>query len=73
VGDAPLCVRFPRLFSISLQKDAFINEIRVCVDGEDRWGWIWRRNLFAWEHGLLCELLVVAPMVPTSVEKDEWY
>jgi hypothetical protein len=56
-----------------LQKEVFINDIRVSVDGEERWGWIWMRNLFAWEHELLHELLVEVPMVPPSVEKDEWY
>jgi hypothetical protein len=72
VGDAPLCERFPRLYSISLQKDAFISDIRVSDGGGDRWGWRWRRNLFAWENDLLRELLVESPMVPLSVEKDVW-
>jgi hypothetical protein len=36
VGDAPLCVRFPRLYSISLYKRVLISDLRVSRDGPDR-------------------------------------
>jgi hypothetical protein len=73
VGNSPLCERFPRLFSISLQKDVSVEEMRGSVDGMDRWLWQWRRNLFAWEHELLLELQEVVPMVVRSVEVDSWF
>jgi hypothetical protein len=72
MGDVPLCVRFPRLFSISLQKDILIRDLRVAVDGVVRWGWLWRRNLFAWEHHLLLDLSHQVPVVSLSVEEDVW-
>ncbi|MCI03186.1 ribonuclease H protein, partial [Trifolium medium] len=40
VGNTPLKERFPRLYSMSIQKDAkVINPINLS-DAEDRWGWV---------------------------------
>jgi hypothetical protein len=72
MGGDPLCVRFPRLFSISLQKDIMLSELRVQGDGIARWGWHWRRNLFVWEHVLLVEFLHHVPVFTPSVEDDVW-
>jgi hypothetical protein len=46
IGDTPLAVSFPRLFSISNQKD---NMVRDFLDFEGEalsWSFSWRRNLF---------------------------
>jgi hypothetical protein len=72
VGAAPLSIRFPRLYSISLQKEAFISEIRVNNDEGVHWEWHWRRELFAWELELLEEVKIVVPMVAYSGEDDVW-
>jgi hypothetical protein len=45
-GDSLLSVKFPWLFSLSLQKEATVSEL-VVVDGERRsWNLLWRRFLF---------------------------
>jgi hypothetical protein len=73
VGISPLCECFPRLFSISLFKDAMVSDMRGSVDGEDRWMLQWRRYLFAWEYQLVLELLEAVPMVARSEENDRWF
>jgi hypothetical protein len=50
LGSSPLCDRYPHLFSISLQKEAMINEV---WEGVSRWEMRWRRRLFVWEEELL--------------------
>jgi hypothetical protein len=72
IGDSPLCIKFPRLFSLSTQKDVCVGEV-LKVDGERRlWEFAWRRNLFHWEVDrelLLCEHLT---NVRLSNEFDVW-
>jgi hypothetical protein len=71
LGSAPLCERFPRLFSISTQKDETIANVwSPMVDGG--WNFSWRRRLFVWEMGLLDELLLVLSSVALSTEEDCW-
>jgi hypothetical protein len=71
VGSVPLCPKFPRLFSISLQHEAsvasiwFPNEI-------SNWNLVWRRRLFVWETVLLDELLLFLRAVTLSQEVDGW-
>jgi hypothetical protein len=72
IGDSPLCFKFPRLFSLSTQKEVCVGEV-LKVDGERRWWeFAWRRNLFQWEVDrelLLCEHLT---NVRFSNESDVW-
>jgi hypothetical protein len=50
VGEGPLAVVFPRLFSLSNHKDSMISDF-LEVSGETR-AWIFsrRRTLFHWEE-----------------------
>jgi hypothetical protein len=50
IGDSPLCIKFPRLFSLSLQKDVCVGEFLKVEDDRRWWNFIWRRNLFQWEE-----------------------
>jgi len=50
VGERPLCLQFPRLFNLAVNKECLVEEMA-------RWGWkdggrawVWRRRLFAWEE-----------------------
>jgi hypothetical protein len=61
------------LFSISLVKDASVDEMRGPAVGIDRWCWQWRRNLFDWEQVLLRELQLFAPWVARSEVVDSWF
>lgn len=45
----PLKVVFPRLFSISSQKNCFISQMGYWQEGSWKWCLSWRRTLFDWE------------------------
>jgi hypothetical protein len=50
LGDSPLCFKFPRLFSISGEKDFCVGEL-LKEEGGRRWrDFVWRRRLFQWEE-----------------------
>lgn len=59
VGGAPLCLQFPRLFSIATDKDVKVRELRVREGNMWVWKWLWRRRLFVWEDDLLGLLVEV--------------
>jgi hypothetical protein len=71
VGDSPLKDRFPRLFSISIQKEATVADV---WDGTDigRWNFNWRRRLFVWEETLKEELVGVLQSISLTAEEDKW-
>jgi hypothetical protein len=72
LGDSALCVKFPRLFSLSSQIDARIGDLFL-LEGESRsWSFIWRRSLFLWEEDLVSQLLVLLDSVLLSFEEDRW-
>jgi hypothetical protein len=50
VGEAPLAVVFPRLFSLSNHKDSTVSEFLVLEGNRRVWSFSWRRNLFQWEE-----------------------
>jgi hypothetical protein len=50
IGDVPLAVAFPRLFSISNQQDLVIKDFLVTDSDNSMWAFSWRRNLFQWEE-----------------------
>jgi hypothetical protein len=72
-GEVPLQTRFPRLFSISNQKNSLVAEVvNLDVDG-GRWNLLWRRRLFEWEKDLENDLLVlINPIWPLSNDVDRW-
>jgi hypothetical protein len=56
IGAVPLCDKFPRLFSISLQKESSVANMWSPSDASG-WNLSWRRRLFVWETVLLDELI----------------
>jgi hypothetical protein len=46
LGDSRLCDKFPRLFSLSLQKEIFAREVGVLEGGRRVWNLRWRRGFF---------------------------
>jgi hypothetical protein len=46
IGEIPLCDRFPRLFSISTQKEASVEEVRNQTSVSGDWRLEWRRRFF---------------------------
>ncbi|GAU34179.1 hypothetical protein TSUD_162800 [Trifolium subterraneum] len=73
IGDVLLCSKFPRLFSLSLQKEATVSEMMV-VEGETKsWNFLWRRSLFLWEEERVSQLLSLLENVSLSLEEDKWH
>jgi hypothetical protein len=72
VGDSPLRDKFPRLFSLSSQKEATVREI-WCDDGDvGRWSLMWRRDCFQWELELVNQLLQILDTVLFKDVGDSW-
>ncbi|MCI27325.1 putative non-LTR retroelement reverse transcriptase, partial [Trifolium medium] len=73
LGESPLCVQFPRLYSLSLHKLATVAEmVTVSVDNIRVWNLQWRRNLFQWEEDEVSHLVVLLDNVVLSNEEDSW-
>ncbi|GAU09987.1 hypothetical protein TSUD_393040 [Trifolium subterraneum] len=72
IGDQPLRLRFPRLFGISLQQQAVIQDVGRMIDGRWQWELLWRRNRFQWEEDQYNEFVeIIDPFVPVDVG-DRW-
>jgi hypothetical protein len=72
-GDIPLKDRFPRLFSISNQKDAVVAAVYNPLADNSRWSLVWRRRLFEWEKELVNELLGVINQTGALIDaEDRW-
>jgi hypothetical protein len=69
LGDVPLEVAFPRLFSLSNFKDHMVRDM---WGSDDSWSFSWRRNLFRWEEDLVASLLDLLEPVVFSPEDDCW-
>ncbi|XP_045802983.1 uncharacterized protein LOC123896664 [Trifolium pratense] len=72
VGDRPLCDRFPRLFSISTQKDALVADVRNPNSSIERWRMLWRQRFFEWETCLFNELMKLINTAKLLDEEDRW-
>ena len=73
VGNSPLCVGFPHLFSISNQKEAMVGDMWRSSDGVHDWLFSWRRRLFIWEEGLLNDLMMVLQSNRGGQAEDGWW
>jgi hypothetical protein len=71
VGNSPLKDRFPRLFSISNQKEALVADLWG-GSGVGRWNFSWRRAPFAWEEPLLEEFMAAIQSIGLSDHQDYW-
>jgi hypothetical protein len=69
IGGMDLCEKFPRLYSLSEQKEVAISEV-VGV-GFVRSALIWRRRLFDWEEGLVEQLENLLRNVTLSLDCDK--
>jgi hypothetical protein len=71
IGNLVLKDHFPRLFSITSQKDATIASVWRRGEGNS-WNFNWRRRLFVWEEALVTELLGVIQGVTLAEREDKW-
>jgi len=67
----PLCDIFPRLFALSMQKDCCVRDVGFSSEGDRRWYFVWRRDLFVWETDLH-NLLRMLEGVVLGEGRDEW-
>jgi hypothetical protein len=72
VGGTSLEIRFPRLFTISVQHDTMIHNMGRWEGGVWRWELLWRRRFFAWEEPLFRELEAVINDVVMADVEDRW-
>jgi hypothetical protein len=56
IGNLPLRVSYPRLFSISTQKEESVGSVGEALNHGIEWSFGWRRTLFVWEEHLLADL-----------------
>lgn len=72
VGEAPLYNLFPRLYSLSNQKEANVGDVVLLQDGDRVWNINWRRIPFTWEANLINNLLALLEDVVLGGEEDRW-
>jgi hypothetical protein len=72
INDAPLSIKFPRLYSLSNHRDSKVEEFFVRDDLGGRWSLSWRRALFQWETDLLDKLLQILDFVNLTLVEDVW-
>jgi len=73
IGDKCFRLKYPRLYSISSHKDAFVAEVGVVTEVGLNWSFRWKRHLFMWEEELLISLKEDLEGVVFSREKDGWW
>lgn len=71
-GESCFRTKYPRLFMISIQKDATVGEVGVETEGGREWVFRWRRNFFVWEEELLLSLIEDLEGMTWSISEDEW-
>ncbi|MCH80733.1 LINE-1 reverse transcriptase like, partial [Trifolium medium] len=71
IGGSALRDKFPRLYSLSEQKQWHISE--VLLNAFDRSRMVWRRGLFQWEEDLLGEMKVLMREVKLGTTEDQWF
>jgi hypothetical protein len=71
VGNLSLKDRFPRLFSISTQKEATVADL-YCRNNIDHWSLNWRRRFFVWEEELFGQFRELINPVTLSEAGDRW-
>ena len=72
LGEASLYLMFPRLFSLSTQKEAKVGDMVMFQVGVAVWNTIWRRHSFLWEVNLIDNLMALLEGVILGTEEDRW-
>jgi hypothetical protein len=73
IGNNTLQATFPRLFSLSVQKEALVRELAVIGVDSIGWNFRWRRGLFVWEETLVNQLHVVLNHVRLTDGPNLWW
>jgi hypothetical protein len=70
IGGTVLKDKFPRLYSISEQKEMRVSELLYAPIVRERF--VWRRGLFQWEEALVTQLVDLVREVVLVAGRDEW-
>ena len=74
VGDVPLRKRFPRLFDLSSNKLATVEEMFTLCWSDGGEAWRWKCRLWAWEEDMVVECrLLLDGFVLYSDISDRWH
>jgi hypothetical protein len=71
-GDTTFRSKYPRLYSISNQKDSLVGELGEVVGSSTVWHFAWRRDFFDWEEQLFANLMLDLEGMSLSHEEDRW-
>ena len=71
-GEVSFMVKFHRLFTISTDQEATVQDMWSPNLGGGRWNFNWRRELFVWENNLLRDLMEDLEGFVVGVEDDRW-
>lgn len=72
LGEEPFLTLFPRLYSLSTQKEAKVGDMMVYQGGLRVWNTTWRRHPFLWEVNLIDNLMALLEGVILGPEVDRW-
>jgi hypothetical protein len=72
-GDTCFRIKYPRLYSISTQKEALVGEVGERSDLRMEWNFTWRMHLFMWEEDVLLSLLEDLEGVSLVDQRDAWW
>jgi hypothetical protein len=72
IGNEPLALVYPRLFSLSTLKEGMVSDFVVLGGDSIDWIFTWRRTLFHWEEELVVGLKELLVEVVLKVEEDRW-
>jgi len=72
-GDMSFRMKYPRLFSISIQKEAKVVDMWLERGTESDWNFSWRRRLFVWEEDLIHNLMLDLHGFEWGQGVDEWF
>ncbi|PNX99671.1 cysteine-rich receptor-like protein kinase, partial [Trifolium pratense] len=72
IGEVPLALAFPRLFSLSNHKDNVVQDFLESEEGIRSWSFSWRRNLFQWEEDRVVVLKELLESATFTLEDDCW-
>ena len=72
-GELSFRNKYPRLFSLSNQKEAKVGELWEGEEMEITWAFTWRRPLFVWENDLLIEMMEDLNGFRGGQEEDVWW
>lgn len=71
-GPESMMELFPRLYSVSGDKNKVIHEMGVWVAKRWEWKFDWRRQFFAWEQELWVEFMeIILTACPMNVGEDK--